>query len=608
MTSTLSNPPHASTHAPGGTDAIDLTKLVPSAATFPTLPDPLYPAGCLFFGATEARLARSTGAAWVSVTAPLTGNSRPQVTVAASRPAANAVFNGMMHYATDTGEISVSNGSVWSTVGYVRPDPLVGMSEAPLFLDFTDTSVMTRGWSLLAGTTPTVLGGVLTPAANETVIVRANESVGDAEAVMQITFPGSVTSGKGYGVAFKATDANNYILVQVSTSGQIQVWKKVSGTWTQLQTAAVTVAPSTTYWVVGRMIGNTITAEWWTTDPAKGGNPTASAVVAITLGDITQFGVGVRGKIGFRFDAQAGVNIDNASFRPFPRQPRQQRVDVYTSSTTWYAPDAALTDPKATCRVIAVCAGQGGASGPRRPASTATSGGGGGAPGGVTDVVIPASSMGASGSVTIPTAGAGGAAVTTDATNGNNGGIPGSHTIVFTAAGAVKAYRSTTAPLGGSTSTGVGGAVPAATTWAMGGGGSGTVGSAGGATNWVAGQVPIGGAAGGGIDVGNNWKAGGTTGGFNETETGTSQGGATNGANGANGASNLGCKLWGSYMTGAGGGGGASGVGVAGGNGGNAGNYGGGGGGGGAAHDGFNSGAGGSGGAGIAILVWEWGG
>jgi len=57
---------HAGTHVPGGSDAIDLTKIIAVGATLPTLPDPLYPAGALFGVGTIAPylLYRSTGSAW----------------------------------------------------------------------------------------------------------------------------------------------------------------------------------------------------------------------------------------------------------------------------------------------------------------------------------------------------------------------------------------------------------------------------------------------------------------------------------------------------------------------------------------------------------------
>jgi hypothetical protein len=57
---------HASTHNPGQSDALDLTKIVGIGAALPTLPDSLYPAGSLFGVGSVAPylLYRSTGSAW----------------------------------------------------------------------------------------------------------------------------------------------------------------------------------------------------------------------------------------------------------------------------------------------------------------------------------------------------------------------------------------------------------------------------------------------------------------------------------------------------------------------------------------------------------------
>ena len=60
---------HASSHIPGGSDEIDLTKIVALSGSFPTLPNSLYPAGALLaYGASAPyTLYRSTGSAWEQV-------------------------------------------------------------------------------------------------------------------------------------------------------------------------------------------------------------------------------------------------------------------------------------------------------------------------------------------------------------------------------------------------------------------------------------------------------------------------------------------------------------------------------------------------------------
>lgn len=60
---------HASTHVPGGSDAIDLTKIIGIAASLPTLPNALYPAGALIGvgAAAPYLLYRSSGSTWQQV-------------------------------------------------------------------------------------------------------------------------------------------------------------------------------------------------------------------------------------------------------------------------------------------------------------------------------------------------------------------------------------------------------------------------------------------------------------------------------------------------------------------------------------------------------------
>jgi len=68
---------HASTHVPGGSDEIDLTKIVALSGSFPTLPNSLYPAGSLLaYGASAPyTLYRSTGSAWDQVGASSSGST-----------------------------------------------------------------------------------------------------------------------------------------------------------------------------------------------------------------------------------------------------------------------------------------------------------------------------------------------------------------------------------------------------------------------------------------------------------------------------------------------------------------------------------------------------
>lgn len=109
---------HATTHVPGGSDAIDLTKIIginPSSATLPTLPDVLYPAGSLYAAGTSAPylLYRSTGSAWQQV------GGGGGVTVSDTAPVGPKV--GDLWYKSDTGASYVWYDSFWVEIGEPGP-------------------------------------------------------------------------------------------------------------------------------------------------------------------------------------------------------------------------------------------------------------------------------------------------------------------------------------------------------------------------------------------------------------------------------------------------------------------------------------------------------
>lgn len=103
---------HAATHIPGGSDAIDLTKITAIAATLPTLPDVLYPAGALIGIGTVAPylLYRSTGSAWDQV-----GGAGGGIEVSDTAPATPSA--GDLWYNSSNGRTYIYYDSFWVEVG-----------------------------------------------------------------------------------------------------------------------------------------------------------------------------------------------------------------------------------------------------------------------------------------------------------------------------------------------------------------------------------------------------------------------------------------------------------------------------------------------------------
>lgn len=279
-------------------------------------------------------------------------------------------------------------------------------------------------------------------------------------------------------------------------------------------------------------------------------------------------------------------------------------VQVFTSDDTWTEPASA-----SVVEVICIGGGGGGAGGPLNTASTGTVyGGGGGGGGGYARVVLPASTVGPTETVTIGQGGAGGAGVVHPSTGSGSNGTAGTASTFgshVTAAGGA-AGDAAGGTNGSSGSTAVAGGASVASDWS-GGGGAGSSG-----TPANTGAMGVYGGAGGG--EGGRFASGGSGafsgfagGAGGAVRNGTGAAAGTAGTTAANGTSFVAAGNGGSsstYWLGGGGGGGGAGVynttNVP--DGGDGGLYGGGGGGGGPGRL-ANSGTGGDGADGICIVV-----
>lgn len=262
-------------------------------------------------------------------------------------------------------------------------------------------------------------------------------------------------------------------------------------------------------------------------------------------------------------------------------------VQVFTASGTYTKPPLAQF-----AEILCIGSGGGGGAGRRGAAGSVRFGGGGGSSGPMTRERIPASSLGATETVTIGSGGAGAPAVASDNSDGAAGGFGGTSSFGnhFRAVGGNPGS-------GGSASSGSGG------TSLVGSGNIGWVGTGGASSVSAAAGTGSGGTsacggAGGGISSGDAAQAGGAGGNGTVWHGSGSIVGASGGTSGSAGGAGTDISNTYDYWGGSGGGGGAASTSAAAGAGGNGGNPGGGGGGGGASVNGNNSGAGGAGGRG----------
>ncbi|MCW2924417.1 MAG: hypothetical protein JWM98_1821 [Thermoleophilia bacterium] len=197
-------------------------------------------------------------------------------------------------------------------------DPYGFADPLDIFDDFSFATMTTAGrfnrggsdWTADAGalTNMAVVGGVVTAAANVTtenhVIHTGNSNLlGDVQVVVKHTL-GSTISAYKAGVIHTRLDASNYITSYVDDNGttsRLRIDKVVAGVVTNLSSVPLStrLATGTTYWVLGRIEGNVLFAELWTSEPTPMGLPTAAGGATLSTADAALFGAGIRGRVGF---------------------------------------------------------------------------------------------------------------------------------------------------------------------------------------------------------------------------------------------------------------------------------------------------------------------
>lgn len=200
--------------------------------------------------------------------------------------------------------------------------PYALMDPMDLADDFSVNTLGTAGvynsggsdWSADGGalTNVAVSGGVLDASANLTTENRlihtgTPHTYGDAQTSIQHTLGTTLTSYKA-GVIVKRVDASNYIEVYVDDTGaasRLRIDKVVAGSRTNMASATPTrLTVSTTYWLVGRVEGNVVYAEHWTTPPTPSGTPSTTTNDTFDSTEAATFGETIEGRVGIVFTPQ----------------------------------------------------------------------------------------------------------------------------------------------------------------------------------------------------------------------------------------------------------------------------------------------------------------
>ena len=189
-----------------------------------------------------------------------------------------------------------------------------------------------QGWNVYRGKgTITVKGSRLAPLnKDEKLLTRAGLTykVADAKISAKLRYETQPTAAEGSfdgGVAAKVLDKDNFIAATilgkaVGTAGLVSMnlYKVDNGVRSNLDIGQLgSFAVATDNWVRIVMVGNSITAERWTTDPALGGAPYDTVTNVLAGADAAKFGAGVKGEFGIYWPNPQPVgvcSIDDFSF------------------------------------------------------------------------------------------------------------------------------------------------------------------------------------------------------------------------------------------------------------------------------------------------------
>lgn len=163
-------------------------------------------------------------------------------------------------------------------------------------------------WTKLTGNgSSSVSGGVLTSATTTGATYYEHTGLllrrADVQVTAKVRWNTTLVNAREAIVVLKSIDATNRLAVSAYSNGAgagtLQIFTTIAGSSVATSTAITTLAVDTWYWIRGRIQGNVVTVEWFTSEPTPMMTPTHTTTYTLpTTGASALLGASVSAKQG----------------------------------------------------------------------------------------------------------------------------------------------------------------------------------------------------------------------------------------------------------------------------------------------------------------------
>lgn len=111
---------------------------------------------------------------------------------------------------------------------------------------------------------------------------------------------GATTAGSETSILLKRLVGSTDGIFVRQTGGSLTILKRDGGVDSSLATTSNGISAGNTYWIQGRIVGNDITVERWSSAPSAGGSPDVTTTWTLAGADATKYGTGILGYVGMQ--------------------------------------------------------------------------------------------------------------------------------------------------------------------------------------------------------------------------------------------------------------------------------------------------------------------